>query len=101
MSNKKGQTFVEGALILMIANMLVKVIGAVFKIPLNYLLGDDGMGYFGTAYTVYNWLFIVATAGLPVAISKMIAESKAMGNYKEMKKIFSVSYKLLVIIGVS
>lgn len=100
MSDKKSQTFVEGALILMIANILVKVIGAVFKIPLNYLLGDDGMGYFGTAYTVYNWLFIVATAGLPVAISKMVAESRARGNQAEANRIFAVSYKLLGFIGI-
>ena len=100
MSNKKSQSFVEGALILMIANILVKVIGAIFKIPLNYLLGDDGMGYFGTAYTVYNWLFIVATAGMPVAISKMVAEAKAKGNNIEAHRIFSVSYKLLGVMGI-
>lgn len=100
MSDKKSQTFVEGALILMVANMMVKIIGAVFKIPLNYLLGDDGMGYFGTAYTVYSWLFIVATAGLPVAISKMVAESRAHGNQAEANRIFSVSYKLLASIGI-
>lgn len=101
MSEKKSQSFVEGALILMIANILVKFIGAVFKIPLNYLLGDDGMGYFGTAYTVYNWLFIVATAGMPVAISKMVAESRALGNEREARRIFSVSYKLLCAIGIA
>lgn len=100
MSNKKSQGFVEGALILMIANILVKVIGAIFKIPLNYLLGDEGMGYFGTAYTVYNWLFIIATAGMPVAISKMVAEAKAKGNNLEAHRIFSVSYRLLGIIGI-
>lgn len=100
MSQKKSQSFVEGAIILMIANILVKVIGAIFKIPLNYLLGDEGMGYFGTAYTVYNWLFIVATAGMPVAISKMVAEAKAKGNNLEAHKIFSVSYRLLAIIGI-
>ncbi len=101
MSHKKSQSFVEGALILMIANILVKVIGAIFKIPLNYLLGDEGMGYFGTAYTVYNWLFIIATAGMPVAISKMVAEAKAKGNNLEAHKIFAVSYRLLAIMGIA
>ena len=101
MSNKKTQNFVEGALILMIANILVKIIGAVFKIPLNYLLGDEGMGYFGTAYTVYNWLFIVATAGMPVAISKMVAESRATGNNLRAHRIFTVSFRLLAIIGLA
>ncbi len=100
MSHKKSQSFVEGALILMIANILVKVIGAIFKIPLNYLLGDEGMGYFGTAYTVYNWLFIIATAGMPVAISKMVAEAKAKGSNLEAHKIFAVSYRLLAIMGI-
>lgn len=101
MSSDKKQTFMKGALILMIANILVKVIGAVFKIPLNYLIGDKGMGYFGSAYTVYNWLYIVATAGLPVAISKMVAESQAMGNNRQAHRIFSVSLRLLGIIGVA
>ncbi|MBQ7901771.1 MAG: polysaccharide biosynthesis protein [Clostridia bacterium] len=101
MSNKKTQNFVEGALILMIANILVKVIGAVFKIPLNYLLGDEGMGYFGTAYTVYNWLFIVATAGMPVAISKMVAESRATGNNRRAHRIFTISLRLLAAIGIA
>ena len=101
MANSKKQTFVQGAFILMIANILVKVIGAIFKIPLNYLLGDEGMGYFGTAYTVYSWMYIVATAGMPVAISKMVAESRAHGNQAEANRIFSVSYKLLGFIGVA
>lgn len=100
MSNKENRAFVKGALILMIANIAVKIIGALFKIPLNYLIGDDGMGYFGSAYTVYNWLFIVATAGFPVAISKMVSESRAKGNYKEAQNIFSVSFKLLLFIGI-
>ena len=100
MSNKENQAFVKGALILMIANITVKIIGALFKIPLNYLIGDDGMGYFGSAYTVYNWLFIVATAGFPVAISKMVSESRAKGSFGEADRIFNVAYKLLACIGV-
>jgi len=90
-----------GALILLIANVSVKLIGAFFKIPLTYVLGEEGMGYFGTAYQVYTFLFIVATAGLPVAISKMVAESKAQGRDLEAQKTLSVSFKLLMCIGVA
>ena len=90
-----------GALILLIANVSVKLIGALFKIPLTYVLGEEGMGYFGTAYQVYTFLFIVATAGLPVAISKMVAESRAHGREREADKILSVSFKLLMCIGVA
>lgn len=90
-----------GAIILLIANALVKVIGAVFKIPLTYILHEDGMGYFSTAYQMYTWMFIVATAGLPVAISKMVSESSAGGNDYEVSRIFSVSMRLLMVIGVA
>ncbi len=100
MTSDKKQTFMKGALILMIANIIVKVIGAAFKIPLTYLLGEEGMALFSTSYTMYTWLFIVATAGIPVAISRMISEAKTKGNYKEVKRIFCVSRNLLIGIGV-
>ena len=89
-----------GAIILLIANALVKVIGAIFKIPLTYILNEEGMGYFSTSYQMYTWMFILATAGLPVAISKMVSESHARNRGYEVKRIFTVSMRLLMIIGV-
>ena len=62
MSSQKKQTFMKGALILVIANIIVKVIGAAFKIPLTYLLDEECMALFSAIYTMYTWLFIVATA---------------------------------------
>ena len=97
----KKQSFMKGAFILIVANIIVKVIGAAFKIPLTYLLDEDGMALFTTSYTMYTWLFIIATAGLPVAISRMISESRAKGNYGEVKKILRVSFTLLGIIGIA
>ena len=70
----------KGALILMIANLTVKLIGAGFKIPLTYVLGKEGMGLFSSSYQMYAWMFVIATAGFPVAISRMVAESRARGN---------------------
>ncbi len=96
----KNQSFMYGAIILLVANALVKIIGAVFKIPLTYILGEEGMGYFSTSYQMYTWMFILATAGIPVAISKMVSESNARGDKYEASRIFSVSMKLLVFIGV-
>lgn len=101
MSSDKKQTFMKGALILMIANIIVKVIGAAFKIPLTYLLGEEGMALFSTSYTMYTWLFIVATAGIPVAISRMISHTRAKGNHAEVERIFKVSFSLLAVIGIS
>ncbi|MBR2878965.1 MAG: oligosaccharide flippase family protein [Clostridia bacterium] len=77
-----GQSVAKGSAILLIANLMVKIIGACFKIPLQHLIGDEGMGYFNAAYNIYSGLFIVATAGLPVAVSKMVSESMVQGNLR-------------------
>ncbi len=101
MGTDKKQTFMKGALILMVANIIVKVIGAAFKIPLTYILGEEGMALFSTSYNVYTWLFIVATAGIPVAISRMISETYAKKNYQEVERIRKVSFLLLSVIGIA
>lgn len=101
MSENKNQTFVKGALILVAANILVKVIGAGFKIPLTYILGEEGMGLFSTSYTIYSLLFIIATAGLPVAVSKMVSESRTLGKLSEVKLILKVSFAILSVIGIA
>lgn len=98
---KQGQSIVAGSLILIIANLLVKVIGAVFKIPLVSLLGNEGMGYFNAAYQIYAGLFVVATAGLPVAVSKMVSASTVKGNLKEAKNIFKCAYIMFLVIGIT
>lgn len=97
MTDKKS--FVKGAFVLALANVLVKIIGAVFKIPLARLLGNMGMGIFSTVYSVYGWVFILATAGLPVAVSKLVSESYARGKGAETKRILSVSMTLMLITG--
>lgn len=99
MKENRNQAFLKGALILMIANILVKVIGAGFKIPLTYVLHEEGMGLFSSSYQMYAWMFVVATAGIPVAISRMVAESRAKGNYTEVRKILKGSLLLMTVIG--
>lgn len=94
-----GKGFLKGALVLGIASLIVKLIGAFFKIPLINLIGDDGMGYFNVAYQIYTFMFIIATAGFPVAISKMVAESIARGNKKDADRVFTTAFMLLSIIG--
>lgn len=97
----KKQTFVQGAAIIAIAHITIKAIGALFKIPLErMILGTEGMGIYNASYTIYNWLFMISTAGLPVAVSKMVAESSAVGNFAEAQKIFKISRRLLFAVGV-
>jgi len=96
---QKKQGFVYGALILMLSNIIVKVVGALFKIPLANVIGDTAMGYFSSAYSIYSMCFLIATAGLPVAISRMIAAAKAKENHKDVDRIYRVSLLIFVVIG--
>lgn len=90
----------QGALILLIANLAVKVIGALFKIPLQHLIGDDGMAIFNQAYQIYTALFVISTAGVPVALSKLISESNALGRTREVGRLIRIAACLFLTIGV-
>ena len=63
----KKQTFLHGAALLAIATAIVKIIGALYKLPLKMVIGDEGYSYFSTAYDIYTVLLLVSTAGLPPA----------------------------------
>lgn len=99
MEHSQHRTFMQGALILVLSNILVKVIGALFKIPLARLLTEEGMAIFNTAYQVYAALFAVSTTGLPIAISKLVAESAAQKSSYMCQQIFKVSFIILGGIG--
>ena len=69
------QNFLGGVAVLTMAVVVVKLISAVYKIPLGNLLDDEGMGHFNIAYNVYNFLLQLSTAGFPLALSKMTSGS--------------------------
>ncbi|MBR6607861.1 MAG: oligosaccharide flippase family protein, partial [Oscillospiraceae bacterium] len=71
MAKAKKQNFLQGALILMSAAMIVKVIGYLFKVPLKGIIGVSGFGYFNAAYGLFNTLYALSVAGLPVAVARM------------------------------
>ncbi len=99
MKKSKSGTFLGGVLVLTVANLLTKVIGLVFKIPLTNMLGDEGMGYFNTAYQIYTWLYMLSTAGVPVALSMMISEYNSKGNPATEKKLFKLTLTVFSAIG--
>ncbi len=99
MTKKKKNLFISGVLILSVANIVIKVVGLMFKIPLTNIIGDSGMGYFNSAYTIYVWFYMISTAGLPVAVSIMISEARAKGNIKEVDRIFNVTLIMFLVIG--
>ena len=98
-TNKK-QTFLGGAAVLALATAIVKIIGAFYKIPLKRLIGDEGFGYFNTAYDIYSVLLMVSTTGLPVAMSRMISEAKTLGRTNQIQRIFQTSRKVFLALGV-
>lgn len=98
-SKKSNRLFLSGVLILTFSNILIKVIGLTLKIPLHHILGDEGMAYYNVAYRIYVWFYMISTAGLPVAVSILISESRAKGNFREAKRIFRITLALFVVIG--
>lgn len=95
----QNQSFLKGTLILTLSMFIVKIIGAVFKIPLGRILGSTGMGYFASAYELYNPLEALATAGFPIAISRLVSENMAKGRYRDVRLIHKISIPLFLTTG--
>ncbi len=94
---RKGETIISGIFVLTAAGIVVKMIGLFFKIPLSRLLGDEGMGYFNAAYTIYSWLYVISTAGLPVAVSVLV--SRVSEKRGEAERVFRVALRTLALTG--
>ena len=97
MANSK---ILKGTAILGIAGIFVKILGAVFRIPLTALIGTEGMAYYGYACPLYSLFLVIATAGIPVAISRMVSEKIAYNDFSGAQRVFRVSRWLLLAIGV-
>lgn len=93
------ENFVKGAAILSVAGLLVKILGAVYRIPLTNLIGTEGIGYYQPAYNIYNLLLVVSLSGFPTAIAKMVSEKRALQNYEGAYQVYKVSRWGLFLIG--
>ncbi|MGI6257697.1 MAG: putative polysaccharide biosynthesis protein [Anaerovoracaceae bacterium] len=94
------KSFVKGAAILGIAGIIVKLLGAVFRLPLGNMIGATGMSYYTPAYYIYTIFVVIATSGIPVAISKMVSERITVKNYEEAHRVFRYSMYLMLSIGI-
>ena len=97
--SSKKQTFLHGAALLAIATAIVKVIGALYKLPLKMVIGDEGYSYFSTAYDIYTVLLLISTAGLPVAMSRMISQASSLGDQAQIRKVYNSARALFFGIG--
>ena len=98
--NSSGKQLLKGATILAVAGIVCKVLGAIFRIPLTNWIGAEGMSYYGVAYPVYSLFLVISSAGIPVAISRMVSSRTALGEYKNAHKTFKVSIYLMLVLGV-
>ncbi|MBQ9708657.1 MAG: polysaccharide biosynthesis protein [Firmicutes bacterium] len=101
MSDQTKKSLVSGAAVLAAAGLFVKFLGAFFRIPLGNLIGTVGMANYTPAYSLYNFLLVFSTTGLPVAVSKMVSERRAVGQYVEAEKVFKLSRTLMLLIGIA
>lgn len=90
-----------GAAILAAASLTARILGAVYRIPLAAMLGDEGMGLFEMANPIYFFLLSISVAGIPLAISKLIAEKKAMGDGAGARKVLRVAVIMMSATGIA
>lgn len=96
----RSQSFMQGAFILTLSVTLVKIMGFLFRIPLAHIIGTVGSGVYSSAYELYNPICALATAGLPIAVSRMVSENIARKQFKDVRQIYKISLKIFTITGI-
>ena len=98
-SSAKRNTFYGAAAILTVSTILVKIIGAIFKIPLIAILPEEAYGDFNGAYNIYSFFLTISTAGLPVALSKTVSECHTLGRENQKRQVFRVAFGAFLFMG--
>ena len=99
MAEENRQNYLHGAAILAAGVVIIKILGAIYKIPLRNIIGETGYGYFFAAYTIYNFFLTISTAGLPVALSRMISEANTLEKPRQARRTFLVATVTLGVLG--
>ena len=97
----RRQNFMGGAAILALAVAVTKLLGALYKIPLGNLLDREGMAHFYAAYNIYSLLLVLSTAGLPVALSRMVARAAAQRRFGAARRCLRTGLALLGVMGLA
>ncbi len=98
-ATKKKGSFIKQAAILATAGILVRVLGFAYRVPLTNMIGDEGNAIYSAGYYIYTFLLILSSAGLPAAISKMVSERLALGQYRNAHRVFQVSLAVSASLG--
>ena len=96
---KRGDSFIVQAGILAGAGIVVRIIGILYRSPLTSIIGDEGNGYYGTAYNIYTIILLLASYSIPSAISKVIAQKLALNEYRNAHRIFQCAFIYVIVVG--
>ncbi|BCN30364.1 putative polysaccharide biosynthesis protein [Anaeromicropila herbilytica] len=99
MAGKKKNSFLAQAGILAIVGIICRIIGVLYRSPLTQIIGDEGNGYYNTAYQIYATVLLISSYSIPSAISKVIAERLAMKEYRNAQKIFIAGIIYVTVVG--
>ncbi len=99
MAEGRKNGFMRGTAILSASTLIVKALGLLFSIPLANFISAEGMSYFYGAYDIFTIFLVLSTAGLPIAVSRMVSTANAMGRRREADQVFSVAFWLFFAIG--
>lgn len=103
MSRKQGNSFAKNVLMLMVAQLIIKLLGLVYRLAITNIhgFGDLGNGYYSTGYQVYAVLLVLSSQGIPGAVSKLVSERTAKGEYNNAHRVFKISLVVFGIIGLA
>lgn len=98
---KKTPSFMKNVLILMFAQIMVKVLGLIYKLVITNFegFGDTGLGYYSAGYQIYSVLLTISTIGIPSVLSKLISERVAIGDKKGAQRVFKICMTFVIILG--
>lgn len=99
MSNPKTKSIIGGMTVLGLAGVICKLVGVLYSIPLTWMIGTQGLGVYNAVFPAYNLLLTVSSAGLPVAVSRLVARCLAQDNPRGAKHVFKTALLLLLGVG--
>ena len=95
----KKTTFVKGAFIVTLSIVITKILGILYVIPFHAVIGEKGGALYGYAYTIYLLFMSLSTAGIPLAISKIVSEYQTLGYYNAKDRAFIIGKKVALLFG--
>lgn len=96
---KKEKNFLVQGTILAIAGVITKLIGFIYRVPMQNIVGDEGMGYYSVAFSIYSIALMLTSYSMPLAVSKLVSARVALGQYKNAYKVFRGSMVIALISG--